>query len=367
MRAVIVSPDYLDSARRGKLRALAGQGCAVTLAMPGGESGIDGGVRLAPIPVRGDPGDAGRQTWSRRALAALFRDVRPDLVQVEIDPAAPAAAAAATAAARLGIPVVAFSWESLPRARPWFERRRRRLTLAAATGILGGNRIAEGLLRADAPAALHATIPQFGVAMGPASPPRQGEGLAIGCIGRLIPERGVELLLRACGQLMGAWTLAILGTGPEQEPLEALAQRLGLASRLRWLGGAGRAEMEALWPELDVLVVPSRATPEWIDAFNPVLVEGMARGVVPVVTDSGALPEIVGDAGLVVTDVEALALALQQLLADPPARRALAESARSRALASYTDAAVASRTLEFWRELLAARHRQLLSPDGVVA
>jgi glycosyltransferase involved in cell wall biosynthesis len=339
----------------------------VTVATPGGESGIDGGVRLAPIPARGDHSDPQRLAWSSRALVDLLRDVRPDIVQIEAEPGTQAAAAATRAAARLDIPTIAFSWESLSRSRSFFERRRRRTTLHAAEGVLGGNRLAVGLLRSEAPAARHAVVPQMGVSF-----VAQGErplraGIAIGFIGRLLPERGTEMLFRACNQVMGAWTLSIIGTGPEQEQLEALAQRLGLASRLNWLGGAGRAEIERFWDEIDVLAVPSRATPDWVEQFNPLLVEAMARGVTAVVVETGALPEIVGDAGMVVTDAESMALAFQHLLADPAMRQRLGEAGRRRALARYTDSAVAEQTLEFWREVVMSRNRPDQSPNGVVA
>lgn len=367
MRAVILSHEYLDPARRGKLRALAGLGCAITVATPGGESGIDGGVWLAPIPARGDGADATRSVWSRRALVALLRDVRPDIVQIEAEPTTQAAAAATRAATSLALPTVAFSWESL--ARPWsfFERRRRRTTLAAADGVIGGNRLAEGLLRSEAPSARHAVIPQFGMALPPATERPDRAGLAVGYIGRLVPERGADILFRACNQVMGAWTLSVLGTGPEQESLEHLAQRLGLAARLRWLGGAGREQVAQLWEEIDVLVVPSRASSAWVEQFHPLLIEAMAHGIAVVVTDTGALPEIVADAGMIVSDAESMALALQHLLADPALRSRLGEAGRSRVLATYADTPVAEQTLAFWREVIASRGRQTQSPDGVVA
>jgi len=367
VRAVIISQEYLDPARRGKLRALAGLGCAVTVATPGGESGIDGGVRLAPVPARGDATDASRRVWSRRALTALLRDVRPDIVQIEAEPGTQAAAAATRAAVSLHLPTIAFSWESL--ARPWsfFERRRRRTTLGAAQGIIGGNRLAVGLLRTEAPAARHAVIPQFGLSLPAAATHTERPGLAIGFIGRLVPERGAELLFRACNQVMGAWTLAVLGTGPEQESLELLAQRLGLSARLRWLGGAGRSQIEQFWQDIDVLAVPSRATQDWVEQFSPLLIEAMAHGVTAVVTDTGALPEIVSDAGMIVSDPESMALAFQHLLADPAMRQRLGEAGRRRVLAHYADTPIAEQTLAFWHEVLASSGRQSQSPDGVVA
>jgi glycosyltransferase involved in cell wall biosynthesis len=67
------------------------------------------------------------------------------------------------------------------------------------------------------------------------------KGPVIGFLGRLDEEKGLDVLLRACVRLYGPWTLTVAGTGPEQETLEALAERLGIASRVTWLGGIPRA------------------------------------------------------------------------------------------------------------------------------
>lgn len=357
MRAVILSHEYADPAHRGKLKALAGLGCAITAAVPGGTGGSDGPVRIASIRAGSDRAAPERQPWSRRGLTTLLRDLRPDLVQIESEPQSRAAAAATAVAHRLGIPTLAFSWESLARDHPLFARRRRRLVLARASGVIGGNSLATGLLRATAPEARHATIPQFGLTVPPLQEPRNAPGLVIGFIGRLVPERGVEFLLRACNHVMGAWSVAILGTGPAQEDLEALAQRLGQASRLRWLGGAGRDAIDQFWTEIDVLVVPSRATRSWVERHHPLLLEAMARAIPVVTTDTGALPELVGDAGIVVSDAESMGLALQQLLADPAERQRLGLAARQRVLRHYADSAIAKRTLEFWTEVVGGAPR----------
>lgn len=359
MRALILSHEYADPERRAKLRSLAGLGCSLTVAVPGRRSEFDGPLRIAGVPVRGTAAAPDRQSWNRRAITSLLRDLRPDLIQVEAEPQSRAATAAAAAARRLGIPLVAFSWESVATKRRFFPRRRRQFVLRHAAGVIGGNTLAEGILRAEAPSARHAAIPQFGVAIPAPLPPRQGEGLAIGYIGRLVPERGVDQLLHSLNFVMGPWTLALLGTGPEQEALEAMAQRFGQASRLRWLGGAGRDAMERMWSEIDVLVVPSRATPTWVERYHPILAEAMARGLAVAVMQTGALPELVGDAGIIAADPEALGLGLQTLLAEPERRRALGQAARQRVLSHLSDAAIAERTLGFWQEVL---QRRVTSP-----
>ncbi len=356
MRALIVSHFYSDPEHRGKLRALAGQGVDVMAALPGGSAGLDSGVRLTPVPVSGDPEVPGMLKWNSRDLRRVISDFHPDLIQVEESPGAPVAAVVAAAARRMRIPYVIFSWESLERRRGFLEQRRLRSVARHAAGIVGGNQLALALLREHAPDAVGAVLPQAGMSLSaPVDRDASRRGLGIGFVGRLVPERGGETLLRACGQLLGPWTLTVAGTGPEQEALEALAQKLGLASRIRWLGGIARRELEEIWNDLDCLVVPSRDTPTWVERSSPVLLEAMVRGVVPVVTRAGALPELVGDAGIVVEDAESLALALQELLAEPERLRLLGQRARQRVLEEYVDSAVAQRTLAFWGQVL-ARH-----------
>ena len=354
MRALILSHHYLDPDRRGKLRALAGQGATIVAAVPGGVAGEDGGVRIAPIPVRGDREKPESLHWTRAALRRLLADVRPEIVQIEEEPDSQPAAVAAAEAERLGIPVVLFSWESVPKRRGYWARQRAAASFRAARAGIGGNALAAERLRLEVAGVPIACMPQLGVAP-PAPQERHPEAaLAIGYIGRLLPERAVDMLLRACALLMGSWTLFVAGTGPEQEELELLAQRLGLASRIRWLGGISRAEVEALWPSLDCIVLPARREGEWVERWSTVLVDAMARGVVPVVMEGGILHAVIGETGKTAEDEETLGIALQSLLAYPEERKRLGALARQRVLEHYVDAAIAEQTMALWRKVLAA-------------
>lgn len=354
MRALVLSSLYADSQNRGKLRALAGLGLEIGAAIPNGSVGLDAGVRLLPIQASGDAEDPASLRWSSRALRKTLSDFRPALVQIEEEPGTQAADAAASACRKLGIPYVVFAWESLPHRRGLLESRRWKATVGGAAGLMGGNRLATSLMQEGSETAAVTSMPQGGLVPVEAAQREGPHGtLAIGYVGRLVAERGADMLLRACGQLFGAWSLTIVGTGPEQESLEELAQKLGLASRTRWMGGLPRTELEPLWPMLDVLVVPSQDTPEWVERHSPVLLDAMLRGVAPVVTAAGALPETVGDAGIVVEDVDGLLVALQELVAEPARSRALGARARQRVLDHYVESAIARRTLEFWLDLLA--------------
>jgi glycosyltransferase involved in cell wall biosynthesis len=363
MRTAIVSHAYLDPASRGKLRALAGLGCAVAVAVPERWPGPDGrgeltaqfldhaGVRIVPIRTAGGPG----ASWNRRDLDRLLADFRPDVVQVEEEPESPVAAMAMKVAEKLRLPRVLHSWRSTPGTLGFFGDGRRRRTLQRATGLLAGNRLAESLLGQARPGISLATIPQLGV-----TPPLTvarvpQEEFTIGFAGRLVPEKGLESLLHACVKMHGRWRLIVAGTGPEQMRLEGLAEKLGLGSRITWLGMIPQLELQELWPRVDCVVQPSLRTNGWVETYSYAVVEAMAWGVPAIVSDCGALPELTGGAGVVVPpgDVAALTAALHRLREDLPAREALGAAGRKRVMEEFTDAAVAQRTLGFWKGLKA--------------
>jgi glycosyltransferase involved in cell wall biosynthesis len=367
MRSVIVSTIYLDPAARGKLRALAGLGCTLSVAVPARWAATakgptltaawsdDGGVRVVPITLSDPYGEAAR--WHADDLRRLLSEFHPDLVQIEAEAWTPSAATVSRCTRDLGIPTVLFAWESLPRAYPIPTAWRRRRTVARLQGFIGGNRLAAALLARDRPGAPVTVLPQLGL-----TPPLEvtrptHDELAIGFVGRLVPEKGLDTLLRACVKLLGRWRLTVVGSGPAQEPLEALAERLGIASRITWTGALPQGQLPQLWPLVDCLVVPSRSTGSWVETFHPSLLEAMGYGVTVIGTDSGALPELIDTAGMVVQeeDVPALTAALQHLVDSPRERIRLGQAARHRVMTQYVDDAIARRTLEFWGKVVGRR------------
>jgi glycosyltransferase involved in cell wall biosynthesis len=251
---------------------------------------------------------------------------------------------------------VVLARESLPLNNGVLPRFRRNRTLSGAVGIVGVNESAVRLGVRDHPALPHRTAPQVGVSL-PLSTHRSSHvGLSIGFVGRLIPEKGLDLLFRACVKLVGRWNIIVVGTGPAQEELEGLAERLGIAGRVTWLGALPRSGVEDVWSRLDCIVVASRTTSRWIEITPRAALDAMAHGIAVVGSAAGAVPETVGDAGIVVPeeDVPALAAALQRLHDTPGECARLGAAGRRRVMDEYTDAAVADKTLRFWREVLHA-------------
>ncbi len=367
MRAVVVSHLYADPANRAKLRSLAGLGVTLAAAVPdrwttsegvprSPGAGDDGGVKVVPIPVRGATTDPGQLEWNAKALRHLLTDFKPDVIHVEEEPWTQPAALGLRMARRLGVPGVIATAESLPRSYTIGQRFRRERSLRQAAGVIGSNNLALTLAIKRRPTVPHLSLPHLGVTPPTVAPRMPHPGLAIGFVGRLVPERGLDLLFRACVALAGKWTLAVVGTGPSQEELEELAQRLGIAARISWMGALPRAAVDEVWPQLDCLVLPSRTTQRWVMTVGRAALHAMAHGVAVVGTDSGALRELVGGGGRIVPeeDVPALTAALQELYSDRPLCERLGAAGRRRVLEEFSDGALAGKMLAFWRTLMPA-------------
>jgi len=143
-------------------------------------------------------------------------------------------------------------------------------------------------------------------------------------LGRLVSDKGADLLLRAVHHLrqMGTpSTLTIIGTGPEEEALRVLSAELGLRDLVEFVGGKSGDELATLLNQHRILVVPSR----WSEPFGLVALEGIACGCAVVGSEDGGLKEAMGPCGITFKngDYPSLAAALDRLLGDPGLEEAL--------------------------------------------
>jgi glycosyltransferase involved in cell wall biosynthesis len=172
-------------------------------------------------------------------------------------------------------------------------------------------------------------------------------------IGRLVPYKGVEVLLRAMTRVTGsAW---IVGDGPLRESLEADCRRLGIADRVTFTGAVPDAEVVARLHACDVFVLPSVTHQE---TFGVVQIEAMACGK-PVVSTNvrSGVPWVNrdGETGLVVEpgDAKALAMAIERLANDENLRRRMGEAGRARVGREFTLSGMAARTADLYRTVIA--------------
>ena len=197
----------------------------------------------------------------------------------------------------------------------------------------------------------------------PARPPLAGPP-TVGFAGRLSPEKGVDVLLRAVARLRARRPdarLVVAGDGPERGALAALSRDLGLDGHVEWWGHLPRDEMERLFDGVWVQASPHL----WAEPFGNVVTEAMVRGTAVVASAAGGPAEILdqGETGVLVPpgDVGALAGALGDLLEDPPRVDRMGAAARATARRDYSHAAVVARVEALHRRLV-----QRPEPDRVM-
>ncbi len=290
-------------------------------------------------------------------LRRLFRDKRPHVVHIDEEPYNLATYHANRLARQSGAKTLWFSWQNLERRYPppfsWMERYNLRHTEYA---IVGSCTSAE-VWRAKGYCGPLAVIPQFGVdqkTFRPPALPRPETPVHLAYVGRLVPEKGVDLLLRAFVEVSGSWRATILGSGPSEGRLRETAVALGLGERVAFRPWLPSDQMPGFYREIDVLVLPSRSRPNWTEQFGRVLVEAMASEVSVVGSCVGEIPHVLGEAGLVFPegDVAALRKTLAKLVESPVLRRELGALGRHRVLRRFTQRQVAESTLAVYREVM---------------
>ena len=211
--------------------------------------------------------------------------------------------------------------------------------------------IAEWIVGQGWPAGRVACIPNF-AAVPPNASPIDRATLAtppdaplLLAMGRLHEAKAHDISLQALAQLPGAY-LWIAGVGPQEAKLKGLAEALGVAERVRFLGW--RTDASALYRTADVCVFPSRYEP-----LGNVIIQAWAHGL-PVIAAAAQGPAALirdGEDGLLVPvdDADALAAGVHRLLADPALRARLAAAGARHVEAEFSEAAVGAQ----WKALFA--------------
>jgi len=156
-------------------------------------------------------------------------------------------------------------------------------------------------------------------------------------VARLVRKKGTDVLLRALARLPAGvhWRFVHVGGGPLAQRMKSLAKSLGIAERVQWKGAATQDELLAEYRNADIFALASRIAEDGDrDGLPNVLLEAQSQALACVATRVSAIPELVRDAhtGVLVDegDVEALARALEGLIANPARRRSLGQAGEAR-------------------------------------
>jgi glycosyltransferase involved in cell wall biosynthesis len=179
----------------------------------------------------------------------------------------------------------------------------------------------------------------------------------IGYVGQVAYRKGLDTLIQALALLPGECALVLVGAGPDGPRFRALAQELGLSARIRWEPWTDHREIAQYMSAFDVFVLPSRSVWSWKEQFGRVLIEAMACETCVVGSDSGEIPNVLGNAGIIFHegDAQGLASCLRRLMEEPSLRDALGRRGRERVLKHFTYSKVARDTIDFYRRICSSQ------------
>jgi glycosyltransferase involved in cell wall biosynthesis len=289
-------------------------------------------------------------------LGKRIRQFKPDIVHIDEEPYNVAAWQALYHARKVGAKSLFFSWQNIKRDYPppfaWGER----WVLKHVDYAIMGTDSAGEVWRTKGYTGRMRTIPQFGTdpdLFRPAEA-RAERPFTMGYVGRLVAEKGIDTLIAAVSQLAGDWRLRIVGGGPARLPLAAQVEQLGIAERVTFDGQIPSTQTPSMYHQLDALVLPSETRHNWKEQFGRTLVEAMASGVPVIGSDSGAIPDVIGDAGLIFRegDIEGLTAALTRLRDVTALGQRLCEAGSARVLEHFTHVQISAETVEVYRELM---------------
>jgi len=309
--------------------------------------------------------------YDPRPIVATLRRHRPHLIDLGHEPYSVACAEVLTLCSSFA-PTAAIVIQTAQNIRHnypppfnWFEQRAFRRVSAA---YVCSETVRETLRGKgfEKPAAI---IP-FGVSLEKFRPRSDsfdsGGVLTIGFVGRLLPEKGLNTLIDALARIANLpWRLLVVGDGPERESVQCRLAEYGLTDRAELAGAISFDRIEEYYRRMDMLVLPTQTTKRVREQFGRVLVEAMASGVPVIGSTCGAIPEVIGEAGLVFPegDVEALAAALRQMLPNQSLRERSVRDGRARVQANYSWDRVAEQTYQLFMRVLKAGKESVLNPS----
>ncbi len=364
MKVLIVSRALLASSYRHKLVELARLGVDVTAVVPTHwregastmhlEPGNDAGYRIVETPIR----------WSGHfhahyypQLQSLLHSMQPQIVHLDEEPYNFATFLGARNARAAGLKSLFFTWQNINRSYPIPFRNFEHAVYTTVSGAFAGTDEAAAVLRQKGFARTIFVVPQFGVDVDTFQPGTPPTGpFTVGFLNRLVEGKGAWVALDALALLPEDVHMKIVGDGPLRSDILARIEHDGLASRVDVAARVPSREMPSLLRGLHAVLLPSLTTPRWKEQFGRIAVEAMACGVPVVGSDSGEIPRVLADAGLIVPegDAHALSSAILRLYSDSDLRVELIRRGRRRVLERYTNAQVALASEAAYRQLLRA-------------
>jgi glycosyltransferase involved in cell wall biosynthesis len=179
-------------------------------------------------------------------------------------------------------------------------------------------------------------------------------GYTVGYIGRMVERKGLIDMIEALPFCTAPLTMVFVGAGEYEPLLRERVKTLGFDDRVRFLPARPLEELPPVMNALDAFILPSWTVPSWKEQFGRVIIEAHACKTPVIGSDSGAIPDVVGEGGLIYPerDPEKLAAAIMRLHANPALAREMGAAGLAQVEAAYTWRQVAARMRGIYFECL---------------
>jgi glycosyltransferase involved in cell wall biosynthesis len=308
-------------------------------------------------------------------LIKLLREFRPQIIQVEQGSKGLAYTQMILFNKFLGLKAknIFFTWWNLPYELELPAALLEKYNLDNSHGIIAGNQDGAEILYQRGYIGPIKVMPQLGIDERLFYPQPQPELAAqlgitiddfvVGFVGRFVPEKGLFTLLQSLIFLVEKpWKLLLVGRGELKDEIIRAAAENNIQDRVIIIESVPHDQVTNYINLMNTLVLPSETNNEfktitsvgWKEQFGHVLIEAMACKVPVIGSNSGEIPHVIENAGLIFPEGDAATLAscLLTLMENPALARQLSEIGYERVMLKYTNKALAAQQWEFYQELI---------------
>lgn len=253
-----------------------------------------------------------------KGLRLAFEEFKPDIVNVEEEHYSLVTLQVIREAKKIGAKCLFYTWQNIDKKYPppfsWIES----YVFKNSSYAVTGNQEALDILRRKGYEGPGQVIPQMGADAEAIAKAQESQNsfrvetrlrlnipeqdLLLVFAGRFVEEKGIQDVLTALAQICsrgGRVHLMLIGKGEFEAELRKLSETLGLAGLVHWIGSVASLQIYKYLGVADACVLPSHTRANWKEQFGRILVESMLSGTVPIGSDSGEIPQVIGEAGLV--------------------------------------------------------------------
>jgi glycosyltransferase involved in cell wall biosynthesis len=285
----------------------------------------------------------------------IIKKINPDIIHVEEEPFTPVCWQFINIARKRDIKSIFFTWENIERKYNLLYSFCEKYNIKNSNGAIAGNFEAKQILARKGYLYPIDIIPQYGVNLADFFEKKiedKKDEYNIAYIGRLTKEKGIEILLDAIYNIKGI-KLHIVGTGPLMQIIKNKVHRLNLQDKVVFYSYIEREKIPEFLNTIDILVLPSLTTKNWKEQFGRVIIEAFASKVAVVGSDSGAIPEAIGDAGIIFreNDPKDLSNKLKDLIENRDLYIKCINNGYERVENNYTNEIIAAKLDNFYKKI----------------